>query len=167
MSDKEITVIGGIITAFIGLLGTAISGYIAYKMAQLTAGQKETAKLLHETEITTYKKLDDTVDLLKASDRKTDGRLEEIRKIEANTTNKLDKIARVSDAVHGLVNSAMTEQKRLLAVSTRSKAEITKDPADVQEAEAAEQSYKDHVSQQLVLDTHARKTLEEEIKNHG
>ncbi len=70
----------------------------------------------------------------------------------AMTDEKLDSIVKTGTAIHTLVNSAMGEQKRLLAVTSRAKADLTRDPVDIVAAEVAEQSHREHVKKQSRLD---------------
>jgi hypothetical protein len=75
-----------------------------------------------------------------------------------NTTTteaKLSEIAKVGEMTHDLCNSGMLEQKRLVAVSARGKADVTHDRADIKAAEAAEEIYEEHKSKQKVIDSRA------------
>lgn len=68
------------------------------------------------------------------------------------TAEKLDSLAKTTDATHTLVNSNMGAQLNLTAVALRRIADLTKDPADIQAAEGAEGLYAAHVTKQAVVD---------------
>src|SRR4029077_5201260 len=69
-----------------------------------------------------------------------------------NTGKKLEEMAKVGIATHMLANSAMGEQKRLLAVKARAMANELPTPANIAEADAAEQVWAEHQRKQAVLD---------------
>jgi poly-D-alanine transfer protein DltD len=55
---------------------------------------------------------------------------------------------RKQEEIHTLVNSNMTEQKRLVMIATRRLAEKTKDKSDVEEARLAKQVYEAQLKNQ-------------------
>lgn len=72
---------------------------------------------------------------------------------------KLKEIAKVGEATYHLSNSAMEEQKRLLAVTSRAKAKITKDPVDIAAAEVAEKLHWEHRDKQLKINIEYGKSV--------
>jgi dihydroxyacetone kinase len=77
-----------------------------------------------------------------ASDKKVDKVAATLVESKASTDEKLD-------SIHDLCNSAMAEQKRMVAVSTRETANATRDPAHIAIAEAAEIAYERHIASQI------------------
>lgn len=63
-----------------------------------------------------------------------------------NAAAQLTAIAVTGELTHKLANSAMLEQKKLVAVSARAKADVTKDAVDIASAKAAEKIYSDHAA---------------------
>jgi hypothetical protein len=57
--------------------------------------------------------------------------------------------AKVTATIHTLVNSSMSEQKKLTMVATRNLAAVTGSAGDIAAAEIAERAYNDQVRQQL------------------
>jgi hypothetical protein len=68
--------------------------------------------------------------------------------------NRLDKLAKVGEATHMLVNSAMGAQLKLHADTARAKSDITGQPADIAVANLAEKMLAEHVAKQAALDKH-------------
>lgn len=64
------------------------------------------------------------------------------------TDGKLEDIKKTGEMTYHLSNSAMQEQKRLLAVTARAKADISKDPVDMAAADVAEEAYNTHKRKQ-------------------
>ncbi len=127
-------VILGVVTAVLAFLGTALTAVMTYLMAKLNKKQDEAAvKVSAVAE--------------KAEEVKT-----ELVKSTAAFGVKLDDIAKVGEMTHNLCNSAMLEQKRLLAVTSRSKADATKAQIDITAAEHAERMYDDHKAKQAAMD---------------
>jgi hypothetical protein len=60
----------------------------------------------------------------------------------------VDNAAKIGEMTHDLCNSAMLEQKHLLAETTAATAAATNNPADIKAAEVARQSYLDHKQKQ-------------------
>ena len=61
-------------------------------------------------------------------------------------------IAKVGEATHMLVNSAMGAQLRLHADTARAKADITHDKIDIVAAETAEKLLAEHIKKQQQVD---------------
>jgi hypothetical protein len=77
----------------------------------------------------------------------------------SSTEIKLARIAKVGEenkkvgeAVHVLVNSAMSAQLKIAAVALRRIAELTKDPEDAKAAALAEAAFSDHEAKQATVD---------------
>jgi hypothetical protein len=66
--------------------------------------------------------------------------------------SKLESIQQISDDTHVLVNNAMSQQLRITAEKSRQVADLTKDPVDILEAEAAEAALKSHLEKQARVD---------------
>lgn len=64
--------------------------------------------------------------------------------LQAYNSWKQSQTNRTVDKIHELTNSAMTQQKKMLAEVTAAKAAITKDPVD---ADAAAEAMKDYLQQ--------------------
>lgn len=68
------------------------------------------------------------------------------------TNAKLEGLAKVADATHTLVNSAMCTQLKISAVALRRVADLTKHPDDVAAAELAEKGLVEQVDKQKIAD---------------
>lgn len=126
----EGSTIGVIVTAVFSFLGMVFTGVMTYLMAKLKMGQTEAAVLVKEAKAE-VKEVKET-----------------LAQSNTETASKLNSIAAVGDMTHALVNSAMLEQQRLLAVTARAKADITQDPVDLAAAETAENAYQEHAAEQ-------------------
>lgn len=73
------------------------------------------------------------------------------QKTEAQNT-KLDAIVETGDKVHVLVNSSMSAQLKLNAVSAHRIATLTKDPVDYEAAITADKLLKEHELSQKVVE---------------
>jgi hypothetical protein len=84
-------------------------------------------------------------------------KVEEVRQsLETNNeigNNKLDKLAKVAEATHALVNNNMAVQLRLNALVTRRLANLTNLEIDIEEANAAEKLYLEHIEKQKIVDS--------------
>jgi hypothetical protein len=76
------------------------------------------------------------------------------------STKQLTEIAKVgvetqktTEAVHVLVNSAMSKALNVAAVALRRVATLTKDPEDEKAAKLAEAAYRDHEAKQRIVDS--------------
>lgn len=132
----------------------ALSDERADKQLKVVAGKAdEQAKV-------TAAKLDEVTNRVEDSVAQAASKAEEVRKnletINAAHTVQLDAIARTGEETHALVNSAMGEQKRLLAITARAKSDITNDPIDIAAATAAEEAYNKHIARQEQLDRDKR-----------
>jgi hypothetical protein len=67
--------------------------------------------------------------------------------LETTTTNTDGKL----NTIHTLVNGAMTDQMRLLAVALKRAADMSGDPEDIKAAELAEESYRRHRARQAAV----------------
>lgn len=76
-----------------------------------------------------------------------------LEKSNIKTAEKLEEIAKVGEATHDLSNSAMGEQKQMLAATARAKANLSQDPVDIAAAEVAEAHYRDHLAKQAKVDS--------------
>lgn len=102
MSDS---VVLGIATGVISLLGTVFTGYMAYALAKLNKKTQEQDKNIKE-------------------------------------------VIRTGDAVHTLVNSAMTQQLKIAAVALKRVADLTKDEGDIKASEIAIKALGEHERKQ-------------------
>lgn len=75
-------------------------------------------------------------------------KIEEVKVEQGKTAGKIEE-------VHGLVNSASVELKRLVAFAFRRVANLTNDPGDIKAAEDAEKIYNDAVLAQKASRTSA------------
>ncbi len=94
--------------------------------------------------------------------RKVADKAETVRKVLANTNASTDKkltsISTTTNAVHTLVNSAMSEQLKLNAIISRRLANITKNPADDKAAIIAERMSEEHELKQQIIDRNKKIT---------
>jgi hypothetical protein len=133
MSDNDLAFYHAVLTLLgtvVALVGTVFTGVMAFLMARLNAKAREAAVKVEQV----AEKVDIATVAMEASQKMGDAKLEEI--------------ASVGRSTHRLCNSAMMEQKRMLAETSRAKADMTNDPIDVAAADLAEQSYKKHCEQQ-------------------
>lgn len=119
-----------VMTPIIGLLGTALTGYIAYKMAQLHNASEASKRAAEMAAL----RVEAVAINLKTANAETNAQLS---KIEDTTKKTL---------VH--VNDAFLIQLRLYAESTRVVAELRKRPEDIEKADAAEKMYREHEAKQ-------------------
>lgn len=112
------------------LLGTALTGFIAYKMAQL----KIAAEMASAQAAEAARKVDSVAINLKLS--------------EVLAQQKLNHITETTEKTLVHVNDQFLIQLRLYMESTRIVAELRKNPVDVAKAEAAEKMYMDHEARQ-------------------
>jgi len=73
--------------------------------------------------------------------------------MQMRTASKIDKIARVSESTHILVNSNMGIQLRINAVATRRLALMTGEKDDTEAANLAERLYLEHQTKQAIVDS--------------
>jgi hypothetical protein len=76
----------------------------------------------------------------------------ELARVTRATTEKLDGIATVGKKTHTLVNSNMSIQLKISMVALRRLADITKHPDDVAAASFADKNYREHESNQAIVD---------------
>ncbi len=77
---------------------------------------------------------------------------EDLRDTNAVQSDKLDSMAKVNNATHALVNSAMGVQLKLTALALGRVADMTHSPADVRAADEAERLYEEHAAKQAAAD---------------
>lgn len=124
--------------AIVGLLGTALTGFIAYKMAQLKNSSDLAAKAAELAGELAAKAAHHVHDAAVDFRKKNDANQIKLHKIE-ETTNKT--------LVH--VNDAFLIQLRLYAESTRTIAVLTNRPGDNEKADAAEKMFREHEAKQI------------------
>lgn len=117
-------------TAAFGFLGTALTGFIAFKMAQL----KSAAELASAQAIAAARKVDSVATDLKLS--------------EVLASQKLNHITETTEKTLVHVNDQFLIQLRLHMEATRVVAELRKLPADIAKANAAEKLYLEHEAKQ-------------------
>ena len=88
--------------------------------------------------------------------------VKEVAVKQAETSEQITGMADLTHKTHDLVNSAMMEQKRIYAVKCRAMANETHRAADIAEAEAAEQAYREHKEGQEKSD--AKEVAELKVK---
>lgn len=121
------SVILGLISSIAGIVTAVISGMLAYYLARLKHDSEQAALAVKEVAAT-----------LKVTTKETDDKLEDIQK--------------TGNAVHVLVNSAMSSQLRVSAVALRRIADLTKHPDDAAAADLAENAHREHEMKQHVVD---------------
>lgn len=114
------------------ILGALATTYITIKAAQTAAAANAAAALAATAATKAVIKVEEVKHVLST--------------VTASTNTQLAAIAETGEKVHKLCNSAMMEQKKLVAVSARAKADVTKDAVDLAMATAAEKMYTDHVA---------------------
>lgn len=155
MSDQ---LLGTLITSVIGLVTVGVTGYLALLMAKLNhqaaAASRATvavAERLGEVTANTVRATTAVAEKLDAVTAGTARATETVAKrldaANAMTASHLNAIAAVGDKTHGLVNGAMTVQLQLNAAVTRRLAVMSRDEADVRQADLAEKALRDHEAQ--------------------
>lgn len=86
-------------------------------------------------------------------DKEIAAKVEAVRVEAKEGSNKLEAIAKVSEATHTLVNSNMGAQLKLTAVATRRLAALTNDQADLDAADLADKLLAEHEAKQAVVDS--------------
>lgn len=139
------------------LAGTALTGFIAYKMAQLKATSEQAAAAAIRASQEAAHKVENVAINLKLA--------------ELLAHKKMAKIEETTDKTLVHVNDMFLSQLRLYMESTRIVAELRKTPADIQKADAAERMYKEHEGKQIQARTDKQATdavsavAEQTIKN--
>ena len=146
--------IAGIVTIILAIIGARTK-----KAVETTA--KEAAKKVVEVVNTVKKTSDDAAIQVAEVKVATDDAAKKVAEVKiafeennCDVNRKLDAIAETNQAVHTLVNSAMGEQKKLLAVTARSLADRTHSESDQQIADMAEKELAQHVAKQSIVDSH-------------
>lgn len=150
LSDDGQLILGIIGSAF-GFLTAVATGIIGVYMVK--ANQKAEAAAVEVEQVkvaaaASDKKVDAVADTLL---RTTITASEVAEKHDA----KLNDIAKTGEKTHTLVNSNMGVQLRLNAVLSRRLADMTKEPADIDAANLAEQLLSAHEGKQSIVDTKA------------
>ena len=116
-SDQvKIAVFNGIIT----FLGTIVSGVIVVLLAKINKKASDAAAAAQEVKEDLAHVTKTTKDML------------------GDAALQIKSIKSTGETTHGLVNNAMSKQLQLTARSLRRIAELTKDPKDIEAAQAAE-----------------------------
>ena len=126
MSDTVI-----IVNTIVGAIVTILMGVIAYGTLKLNLRAREATVKVEEVKVAAV----------------------EVKSVLKENTKT---VGRKLDVIHGLVNSQMLAQKKLLAVTARAKAAITNSKADLEAAETAEEDYKHHEQAQEASDASMR-----------
>ncbi len=117
--------------------------------------------VLYRMQINAAKKVDKVAADLEIKTANTNKKLENVKTtLEDNTAatdEKLANLAKVAEATHTLVNSAMGRALALTAETARAKAQITCDRADLIAADLAEKMLKEHMAKQAKVDSDANK----------
>ena len=146
MSEQAIQLMFGLFGSIISLIGVIFTGYMAFKMAQLNASQKQAAV---EVQAVAEKAKEAAAEVKEVKVA--------LKETTANTDAKLDNIAKVGEAVHTLVNSSMSAQLKISAVALRRIAEMTRHPEDDAAAQLAEKLDREHTVKQAVVDAKAER----------
>lgn len=96
-----------------------------------------------------------TEEKLEKAAKKVEEVKETLNTVNTAQTVQLDNIAKVGDATHDLVNSAMATQLKLGMDLSEFKAVTTKSDIDIAAAKLAKSKYDDHVKKQGVVDDKA------------
>ena len=146
MSEQAIQLMFGLFGSIISLIGVIFTGYMAFKMAQLNASQKQAAV---EVQAVAEKAKEAAAEVKEVKVA--------LQETTANTDAKLDNIAKVGEAVHTLVNSSMSAQLKISAVALRRIAEMTRHPDDLAAAQLAEKIDREHTVKQATVDAKAER----------
>jgi len=139
LADSDLVQIS---TAFIALVGTCFSGFMAYLMAKLNVKATQAAEMVQVAAV--------KVAAVKVA----------LDKTTLATDEKLNGLANVAKATHTLVNSNMGAQLLLNATLARRLAILTKDLGDEKAAALAESLYRDHQTKQAAVDASAAATAQ-------
>ncbi len=141
-----------IVSLLLGFLSTVFTGIMAFFIARLNAGQKDATEKAEERAVSAAVKAEERA--VSVEDVRTT--LKANNKATAHTLQGIAEVGQASqktgEATHMLVNSAMTEQKRLLAVTSEALAKEKPTPANIAGAQLARQQYDEHVAKQSRLD---------------
>jgi hypothetical protein len=161
-----------IILAVISLIGTALTGVMAIFLAKVSANTKSTVVSTEATRVAAVEakeavavvaeKAATVAEKAEKAAESVETVRTDLRKQEVVTAQRLDAIAqvgiesaKVGRSSHVLLNANMGVQLKIAAVALRRVADITKDRADIQNAELAEHAYAEHMKQQAVVDKQA------------
>jgi hypothetical protein len=127
---------------------TAAAKEVAAKAATASAQVVKSAQMAATKVEEVKQALEDHNELVQQRNEATDAKLEALK----DTTLATQETGQMT---HALVNSAFGTQLKLHAVTARRLAEITKDPADVEAANAAEQLLMEHQQKQANADANS------------
>jgi hypothetical protein len=155
----KIAVANGIVS----LAGTAISAVVVFLLAKLNVRAKDAADAVSSVKIDLVREGNRTTSQLENAARQVAKVRETLSVSDDQLRSRLEEMAAVGQATHGLVNSNMGEQLKLNALLSRRVAEITKLPEDFEAATISESKLRDHESTQSIVD----KTKEKMERNNG
>lgn len=128
---------------------TVVNLIVANIVAKRGTEAKDAAKEVKATLFITNKHVEDAA----AHARIARDEVKETLALNVNeTSDKLAKLQTIANDTHTLVNNNMAIQLRINAVKSRKLADITKDPADIEEAIVAERSLSEHLARQASVD---------------
>jgi len=115
-----------IIKIVFGFLTVSFGGIITLLVARLTQSSAHAATKVEEAAV----------------------KVEEVKSVLETTTNNTDQKL---NAIHTLVNGAMTAQMKIGAIALRRLAILSGDDDDVKAADLAETAYREHEAKQVVV----------------
>lgn len=122
-----------VVVGCLGLLAVWIKASTDRAAKGAAAQAEEVRKTLEKTTESRHSEVSEVERILGVLDRSMESQHE-----------KIDNVAKTVASTHQLVNGALGEQMRLLAVTARAKAEVTHDPVDMAAAFAAEEAHEKH-----------------------
>lgn len=134
-----------VITAIIGFMSLAVSGYIGLKMAQVKANTQEAVGVAKEAAIKVEQvavKAEENAAIVAATSQES--------------SKQMAEIARVGVDTHTLVNNNMGVQLKLGADLSEFKAATTGLAEDIAAAKLARGLYEEHVRKQALVDSGVR-----------
>lgn len=144
MTDQtDITVL--IVTSVFGLLGVVASGIIAYYRDR--EAHRQALEVARKVDAVTAAAVSSQVTVTQVAQDLAVTKAEKAVK-NAVLDSKLDAIGATAVAVHTLVNGRMVLQLTHNAALARRLAAITKDPADIAAADAADKALADHLAKE-------------------
>ena len=155
LSDAAIQSITGAVIATVSAISTVLLAVLAYMTAKNTKAIKETKQAVEisgERAITATEDASKAATKVKETLEQNTAEVAQIASDRADVVNdKLEAIVKTGDITHRLVNSQMETQLRMVAELSRSKANNTKDKADLRAAEIAEKALAEHIKGQSQL----------------
>lgn len=141
-STAQLAIIAGVFGAVNAIIAALVLWITTAQTARIAKEAREDARMARSAEILAATKIKEVASALADSTTATD--------------TKLDQIAKTGEDTHTLVNANMGAALNVNRISTRRLADITKDAADIEAADKADELYRAHEAKQATVDAAAR-----------